>query len=36
MGDKAKARAELERIESTGTAFPQQAEAMDLLKQLKN
>ena len=35
MGDKAKARAELERIESTGTKFPQEAEAMSLLQQLK-
>lgn len=35
MGDKAKARAELERIESTGTRFPEEAEAMSLLKQLK-
>lgn len=35
MGDKAKARAELERIESTGTEFPEKADAMNLLKQLK-
>ena len=36
MGDKAKARAELERIQSTGIKFPQEAEAMNLLKQLRN
>ena len=35
-GEKAKARAELERIESTGTKFPQEAEAMSLLRQLRN
>lgn len=35
-GDKAKARAELERIEAAGTKFPQEAEAMSLLKQLRN
>jgi putative PEP-CTERM system TPR-repeat lipoprotein len=34
-GDKAKARTELERIESTGTKFPEEAEAVNLLKQLR-
>ena len=35
MGDKIKARAELERIKSNGTKFNQESEAMNLLKQLK-
>jgi Flp pilus assembly protein TadD len=34
-GDKANARAELEKLESIGAKFPQQAEAMSLLKQLR-
>jgi predicted Zn-dependent protease len=33
-GDKDKARMELERIRAAGTSFPQEAEAMNLLKQL--
>lgn len=35
-GDKVKARAELERIQTNGTKFPQETEAMNMLKQLKN
>ena len=35
-GDKAKARNELERLLSTDAKFPQQAEALALLKQLRN
>ena len=35
-GDKAKARSELERLQATDAKFPQQAEAMKLLEQLKN
>ena len=34
-GDKAKARAELERLLSTDAMFPQQDEALALLKQLR-
>jgi len=35
-GEKAKARAELERIESAGIRFSREADAMNLLKQLRN
>jgi len=35
-GDKAKARSELERLVASDAKFPQQAEAIKLLKQLKN
>jgi putative PEP-CTERM system TPR-repeat lipoprotein len=35
-GDKSKARSELEQLLATDAKFPQQAEAMNLLKQLKN
>lgn len=35
-GDQAKARQELERLQADGAKFPQAAEAMALLKQLKN
>jgi len=35
-GDKAKARSELERLLASDAKFPQQAEAIKLLKQLKN
>ena len=35
VGDKAKARAELERLLEGGEKFPQQAEAMALLKELR-
>ena len=34
-GDKSKARNELERLLSTEAKFPQQAEAMDLLKEMR-
>jgi len=35
-GGKAKARSELERLVASDAKFPQQAEAIKLLKQLKN
>jgi len=36
VGDKSKARDELERLVSMGAKFPQQAEAQNLLNQLRN
>ena len=36
VGDKSKARSELERVLASDAKFPQQAEAMKLLKQLGN
>ncbi len=36
LGDKAKARIELDRIVSAGTKFPQEAAALEMLKNLRN